>query len=108
MEIRNSGRPQILNLDEDGMVDRHVLFDLSEHTKATVGRKNKNFSECPLVILGGISIQKQHAVFETTDKGTTLKPLCKEAVEFIAINGVIMKDTKPVTLKPNDRIIFGV
>lgn len=57
MEIRNSGRPQILNLDQDGMVDRHVLFDLNEHKSAKVGRKNKNFSECPLVILGGVSIQ---------------------------------------------------
>ena len=107
MEIRNSGRPQILNLDQDGMVDRHVLFDLNEHKSAKVGRKNKNFSECPLVILGGVSIQQQHAVFETNDKGTTLKALCKEAVEFISINGKVLKDTKPVTLKPNDRIIFG-
>lgn len=59
------------------------------------------------MLLGGVTIQLKHAVFETTDKGTTIKPLCKEAVEFISINGKPMKDMKAVLLKPNDRIVFG-
>lgn len=90
------------------MVDRHVLFDLTKHTTCTVGRKNNDPSKNPTVILGGISIQEMHACFETTDKGTTLKALCKEAVELITVNGVPLKDQKPVTLKPNDRIVFGM
>ena len=49
-EARASGRPQILNLNEDGMLDRKVFFDLSEHKNATVGRKGST------VELGGVGI----------------------------------------------------
>lgn len=84
------------------------MFDLTKHTNAVVGRKNnKNPEKNPLLIVGGIGILEQHAVFETTDKGTVLKPLSKDALEFIFINGRGVTDTKPVTLKPNDRIVFG-
>jgi hypothetical protein len=38
-EARNSGRPQLLNLNEDGMLDRKIFFDLSKVNTATVGRK---------------------------------------------------------------------
>lgn len=109
LELISSGRPYIVNLDEDGMVNRHVMFDLSKNAAATVGRKNKkNPAENPLVILGHITICSKHAVFETTETGTTLKAQCKEAVEYIFINGKPLKDQKPVTLKPNDRIILGI
>ena len=89
------------------MLDRRILFDLTKHTKATVGRKNKDSSKNPVILLGGISIQEQHAVFETNNNVTTLKALCKEAQEFITVNGVPLKNLNPVTLKPNDRIVFG-
>jgi len=55
MEARQSGRPQILNLNQDGMLDRKIFFDLSEHTSANVGRKGPD--GIPLVELGGIGIQ---------------------------------------------------
>jgi hypothetical protein len=38
-EARTSGRPQLLNLNEDGMLDRKIFLDLSKHTDAKVGRK---------------------------------------------------------------------
>lgn len=38
-EAKQSGRPQILNLNEDGMLDRKIFVDLSKHTGAKVGRK---------------------------------------------------------------------
>lgn len=38
-EARNSGRPQLLNLNEDGMLDRKIFLDLSKMTDAKVGRK---------------------------------------------------------------------
>jgi hypothetical protein len=41
-EARNSGRPQIMNLNEDGMLDRRVFIDLSKITNCKVGRKNPN------------------------------------------------------------------
>lgn len=36
---KTSGNPQILNLNEDGMLDRKIFVDLSRHTSAKVGRK---------------------------------------------------------------------
>lgn len=106
-EARNSGRPQLLNLNEDGMLDRKIFFDLSKITKCKVGRKNHGAEEQPNIVLGGVGVQQDHAIFETNDKGTVLKPLNKEACPHIYINGIPLKDTKGVQLKANDRIIFG-
>lgn len=90
------------------MLDRKIFFDLSKITKATVGRKQHSDEAAqPTLVLGGIGIQEHHAVFETTSSGTTLKPLGESAVDFIWINGEKIKNTKPVKLKANDRIIFG-
>ena len=55
-EAKASGRPQILNLNEDGMLDRKIFLDLSEHTNAKVGRKTANPDDMPEVTLGGIGI----------------------------------------------------
>lgn len=31
-EAKQSGNPQILNLNEDGMLDRKIFLDLTKHT----------------------------------------------------------------------------
>lgn len=105
-EARASGRPQLLNLNADGMLDRKIFIDLSKQTKCSVGRKNHQ-GENPTLVLGGIGVQQEHACFETTDKETKLKPLCKDAVKYCFINGEALKGTSAVTLKANDRVIFG-
>jgi len=46
-EARNSGRPQLLNLNEDGMLDRKIFLDLSKHTDAKVGRKQPDQANNP-------------------------------------------------------------
>jgi hypothetical protein len=107
-EARASGRPQLLNLNEDGMLDRRIFFDLSKHTTCDVGRKkHDDNAKDPLIVLGGVGVQENHAIFETTKNGTTLKPACKEATQYIFINGLPMKSDKGVTLVANDRVIFG-
>ena len=106
-EARNSGRPQILNLNEDGMLDRKVFLDLSKITNAKVGRKQPDSSQNPNIVLGGIGIQSQHARFETDDTCTKLIPHSQEALGHLYINGQKLSGLDPVTLKPNDRIIFG-
>ena len=55
-EARNSGRPQLLNLNEDGMLDRKIFFDLSKVTTASVGRKQQDTTKNPTLVLGGIGI----------------------------------------------------
>lgn len=51
-----SGNPQILNLNEDGMLDRKIFVDLSKHVGAKVGRKKPEGQEQPEITLGGIGI----------------------------------------------------
>jgi hypothetical protein len=87
------------------MLDRKIFIDLSKVTKCSIGRKNPNGN--PTLVLGGIGIQQEHACFETDGKKTILKCLSKEAVRFTYINGEKLTSDKPVTLKANDRIIFG-
>jgi len=90
------------------MLDRRIFFDLSKHTACDIGRKKHgDDAKDPLIVLGGVGVQENHAVFTTTSKGTTLKPSCKEAVQYIFINGLPMTSDKAVTLKANDRVIFG-
>ena len=43
-----------MNLNEDGMLNRKIFFDLSKHTSATVGRKGP--AGVPLMELGGVGI----------------------------------------------------
>jgi hypothetical protein len=88
------------------MLDRRIFIDLSKQTKCSVGRKNPNVN--PTLVLGGIGIQQDHVSFETDGKKTVIKCLCKEAHKHTYINGEKLKNDKPVTLKANDRIIFGV
>lgn len=38
-EAKASGNPQLLNLNEDGMLDRKIFVDLTKHQIAKVGRK---------------------------------------------------------------------
>jgi len=107
-EARASGRPQLLNLNEDGMLNRKVFFDLSKVVNCQVGRKqHEGEGEDPNIVLGSVGIQSHHAYFKTTGDGTYLEALDKAAVPFIFVNGHPLKDMKPRLLKANDRIIFG-
>jgi hypothetical protein len=107
-EARNSGRPQLLNLHEDGMLDRKIFLDLSKHSEAKVGRKNvADPDKNPQITLGGIGIQHEHACFVTNDQGTSLKPLSEDAMKQVSINGKKLTSMDEVKLKANDRIIFG-
>ena len=46
-------------------------------------------------------------IFETSAKGTLIKPASEASIGFIYINGKKLKDMKGAMLKPNDRVIFG-
>lgn len=57
LEARNSGRPQLLNLHEDSMLDRKIFLDLSKTVNAKVGRKNpEDPDHQPEICLGGVGI----------------------------------------------------
>ena len=102
-----SGKPQILNLNEDGMLDRKIFLDLSKHTSARIGRKQPNPDDNPEITLGGIGISSQHACFQTNGDRTSLVPASAESARYCYINGEPLSSSSPVELKPNDRVIFG-
>ena len=65
LAARNSGGPQLLNLNDDIMLDRKICVDLSVKNPATVGKPNMaDQSKNPTVVLGGTGIQEQHAALE--------------------------------------------
>ena len=106
-EARASGRPQLLNLNQDGILDRKIFIDLSKETNASVGRKQRDQSQNPRLVLGGIGIQSEHATFETKGGETYLVPKNEEAFKQTCINGKFMTSMKPVKLMANDRVVFG-
>ena len=89
------------------MLDRKIFLDLSKHNDAKVGRKQPNQDDNPQIVLGGIGVQNMHANFITDENKTQMKPMSDEAVKHCYINGVKMTSADAVTLKPNDRVIFG-
>lgn len=94
-----------MNLNEDGILNRKIFLDLSKNTNAMVGRKKGGVR--PLVELGGVGIQADHAIFKTSGNSTEVVPQSEEACKHIYINGDRLTSTSPVKLKPNDRVIFG-
>jgi hypothetical protein len=75
------------------MLDRKIFFDLSKVTSCDIGRKKHGESETqPDIMLGGVGVQESHAVFETTDAGTLLKPLTEAALPHTFVNGKPLKD----------------
>lgn len=106
-EARNSGRPQLLNLNADGMLDRKIFIDLSKVTSCSIGRQQPKEEDNPNLVLGGIGIQSQHAKFVTENGFTTLCPLSADSVPHCYVNGMPLTSMEPVRLRPNDRIIFG-
>ena len=89
------------------MLDRKIFLDLSKVTNARVGRKQMDQENNPEVVLGGIGIQSMHANFVTDDSKTQLKSMDKAACNLIWVNGEKITNMDAVTLKPNDRIVFG-
>ncbi len=68
-----------------------------------MGRKNQEPAND--VILGGIGIKDNHAVFETNKQGLVVVKPCSKHVESLFVNGEQVKG--PRVLMPNDRVIFG-
>jgi pSer/pThr/pTyr-binding forkhead associated (FHA) protein len=97
--------PHIINLNEDPQLDRKVFYDMTKQEATFVGRKNGDPE--PQVVLGGIGIQSNHAVFEKTKNGYLLKPTSAASLDQISVNGKRLTSKDGIVLKPNDRIIFG-
>jgi hypothetical protein len=84
-ETNAKNGPHLLNLNSDPMLDRKVFYSLSLKDKMLVGRKNGEPK--PDIVLGGIGIQANHAVFEKRADGIYIVPKDKKAALNISVNG---------------------
>jgi len=103
---RLAGTPHLINLNEDPMLDRKVIYDIKADTPLTCGRRNK--AAAHKLQLGGTGITPDHCQFVTGEDGNvTVKPLDAKAMEHIKVNGVSLTSMDGMVLKPNDRICLG-
>jgi len=54
-EARKMGTPHLINLNEDPMLDRKVIYDIKEGEALTCGRRNKKSNH--RLQLGGVGIE---------------------------------------------------
>jgi hypothetical protein len=102
---RQSGTPHLVNLNEDPMLDRKVLYDIPTEG-ITCGRRKKGSEH--KIQLSGTGIKDNHLkLIQTEDGNAQLIPLDESALSQITINGKKMSAMDPYTLKPNDRICIG-
>jgi len=103
---RLAGTPHLINLNEDPMLDRKVIYDIKADEPLTCGRRNK--AAAHKLQLGGTGITPDHCQFITEADGTVrFKPLDAKAMEHCKVNGVSLTSMDGVILKPNDRICLG-
>ena len=102
----DESQPHLVNLNEDPLLSRKIKYSLQGKAAATIGRKN---AEPPNdVIVGGVGIEKHHAVIERREDGGKvdfyLNPLDKEEPNSF-INGELIANA--TRLFHEDRLIFG-
>ena len=101
------GKPHLLNLNEDPLLDRKVQYDIKSGEPLYCGRRNKNSTF--KLQLGGTGIQPEHCKFVLDPMGTfvLVTALDDKAVSQIRINGKVLTGMEEVQLRPNDRIAIG-
>ena len=97
--------PHLVVLNEDPQLSHKLKYPLDQ-PPVYVGRKHGN--PTPQIVLSGIGIKPNHAIFIKDEKSDDiiLKPNDKEAKNHIFVNGKKITDEGQI-LKTKDRIIFG-
>ena len=99
--------PHLVVLNEDPQLSHKLKYSL-KNLPIYVGRKHGN--PPPQIILSGIGIKQNHAVFieDPENAGSIiLKPNEKGAQDYIYINGKKQIPEEGIVLQQKDRIIFG-
>ena len=99
-------KPHLIVLNEDPQLSHKLKYSLKE-LPIFLGRKHGN--PPPKIILSGIGIKQNHAIFMEGDNENEiiLRPNESEAIKYIYINGKKMKSQEGQKLKNKDRIVFG-
>ena len=101
----NISLPHLVVLNEDPQLSHKLKYPLDQ-LPVYVGRKHGN--PTPQIVLSGIGIKPNHAIFIKDEKSDDiiLKPNDKDAKNHIFVNGKKITDEGQI-LKTKDRIIFG-
>jgi len=95
--------PHLLVLNEDPQLSYKLRYALNE-LPVYVGRKHG--TPPPQIVLSGIGIKQNHAVFLKEGENILLKHVDKEAMEYIFINGKKLPEQGQI-INHKDKIIFG-
>ena len=105
-EARQSGLPHLVNLNEDPMLDRKVLYEIKQDEELTCGRRKKGSAH--KLQLGGTGVSDNHVKWVIEEDGSVrLVPLDEKALPQIKVNGKTVESMEGVIMKPNDRICIG-
>ena len=96
--------PHLVVLNEDPQLSHKLRYSL-KNLPFYVGRKQGN--PTPQIILSGIGIRQNHAVFIKRGDNIVLKANDNGAKEYIFINGMKLENDDGNILNNKDRIIFG-
>lgn len=92
-------------MNEDPQLSHKLKYSLKD-LPVYVGRKHGN--PTPHIVLSGIGIKVNHAIFYQNSKGQiVIKPNENDAKDFIFINGKQLIDLEGTALKTKDKITFG-
>ncbi len=95
-------KPHVINVSEDPLLSGKIVYNF-EDGPVRVGKKSGN--PRPQILLGSITIQPNHAIFEKEGAQVFLSPCAPECAEALFING--KKIAGKTALQHKDRIIFG-
>mmetsp|Transcript_1275 Transcript_1275/g.1527 ORF Transcript_1275/g.1527 Transcript_1275/m.1527 type:complete len:579 (+) Transcript_1275:943-2679(+) len=105
-KAKMAGTPHLINLNEDPLLDRKVIYSINDTEPLTCGRRKKGSDH--KLQLGGTGIEPEHCKFEhQADGSVKLIPLVTKSMKNIKVNGKCIEDRDGVTLKPNDRVCIG-
>ena len=94
----------LTNLNEDPLLCGKIYHNLIDKKSLVIGRKKGEFT--PDIILMGIGMQQNHALIQNRENKFYLIPGCKEAQNFLFLNGDKVEEEQQ--LFNWDRVTFGL
>jgi hypothetical protein len=95
--------PHLINLHEDPQMSRQIYYFAEKEGETTVGRSDAGVQQS--IVLGGLSIQAEHAVIRGAGGAFTLGLQRDGARTHVNGDGVTV--STPLELHHNARIVFG-
>jgi hypothetical protein len=96
--------PHLINLHEDPQFSRQIYYFLKQDGEVTIGRRDAAAKQD--ILLGGLSVQAEHASIVGDGKGSFELTVCSAGAKT-SVNGDSLEMGSKVKLHHNNRVIFG-